>query len=60
MLLTLLKTMAQEVDLKNKYSENNSTTVPIPMSKYLFICSAKFVIEKSVRQVLHVYPHFET
>ena len=29
--------------------------------EYLFhYCSTKFIIEKAVKQVLHVYPNFET
>lgn len=30
------------------------------MSTFSFRLSIKFVIEKAVKQILHVYPHFET
>ena len=45
---------------KIKNWEDNFIRVHIQMSNYLFIQSAKFIIEKAVKQVFHVYPTFDT
>lgn len=45
---------------KSRNFEVNCTLVLTRMSKNIFYKSTKFIIEKAVKQVFHVYPYFDT
>lgn len=45
---------------KSRNFEVNCTLVLTRMSKNICYKSTKFIIEKAVKQVFHVYPYFDT